>query len=135
MVTDTLVEQLINDGQKLVERLPQNGFEVTTVLWLKSTYNGRWYFYIISPVVENEGILQAYGRLHPLIRQMPQPFWIDPLEVKLIGPSDPLAKDVLAIHRHAPAPLVYPRPWGGIRLGSVSIEGAYLYPLAAGVTV
>ena len=129
MDTDTLVKDLIDDGRKLVEELPQHGFEVTAAFWLKASEDGKWAFYIVSPVVEAEGLVKAYRQLHPLVRKMPQPFWIDPLEIKLIGPTNSIAQDVLAIHRRVPGPRVSPIRWGGTKLGNMSIEGAYLYPL------
>jgi hypothetical protein len=129
--TEILVENLIEDGQKLVEELPQRGFEVTAAFWLKASEDGKWYFYIISPLVDAEGLAKAYRQLHPLVRAMPSPFWIDPLEIKLIGPDNPMARDVLAIYSRASGPRVSPIRWGGKKLGNVSIEGAYLYPLPA----
>jgi hypothetical protein len=133
MVTDTLVESVIEDGKKLVAELPQRGFEVTAAFWLKASENGKWYFYIVSPVVDAEGLNKAYRRLHPLVRAMPQPFRIDPLEIELIGPSNPIAQDVIAIHGRIPGPRVGPIRWGGTNLGNVSIEGAYLYPVPANI--
>src|SRR5437016_742086 len=106
MDTDTLVEKLIDDGQKLVDRLPQDGFDVTAAFWLKPAEADQWYFYMASPVVEREGLSVAYRRLHALIRGMPQPFWIDPLEVKLIGASNPITQDVLDIHKRTSGPKV-----------------------------
>src|SRR5262249_44157866 len=99
--------------------------------WLKASEDGRWRFYLVSPVVDAEGLPKAYRRLHTLVRQMPGPFWIDPLEIKLIGPDNPIAKDVLAIHTRAPGPRVSPIRWSGRSLGNITIEGAYLYPLPA----
>jgi hypothetical protein len=131
MDTNTLVDNLINDGQKLVEELPQRGFEVTAAFWIKAAEDGEWYFYIVSPAVDVEGLAQAYRRLHPLIRRMPQPFWIDPLEVKLIGPENPIAREILAILGRTPGPKGWPIHWGGKKLGNVSIDGAYLYLLPA----
>ncbi len=132
MDTDALVDNLVEDGQKLVEHLWQSGFDLTAAFWLKASENGRWYFYVVSPDVEAEGLAQAYRRLHLLIRRMPQPFRIDPLEVRLIGPTDPIARDVLDIHSRVPGPRACPIRWGGTRLGNVGIEGAYLYPLPSG---
>jgi hypothetical protein len=131
MDTDTLVENLIDDGQKLVAELPQHGLEVAAAFWLKPSEDGKWYFYIVSPVVDTDGIAAAYRRLHPLVRARPQPFWIDPLEIKLIGPSNPIARDVLAIYGRAPASGVSPIRWGGKMLGNVSVEEAYLYRVPA----
>src|SRR5438105_4103713 len=102
MDTNTLVENQIDYGKRLIEDLPRHGFEVATAFWLHATEDDRWSFYIVSPLVDSEGPLQAYRRLNPLVRAMPQPYWIDPLAIKLIGPDDPIAKDVLAIHRCAP---------------------------------
>jgi hypothetical protein len=129
MDTESLVENLIDDGQKLVESLSQRGFPVTAAFWLKASENDKWYFYIVSPVVDDEGLVQAYSRLHPMVRGRQQRMGIDPLKIKLIGPSNSIAQDVLAIHRRAPGPRVSPIRWGGKRLGNVSVEEAYLYPL------
>lgn len=131
MDTDTLVENLIDDGLKLVEELPGHGFDLTAAFWLQASENGKWYFYIVSPLVDAEGLAKAYRQLHPIVRRMPQPFWIDPLEIKLIGPNNPIAQDVLGVHRRATGPVVRPLRWGGKKLGNVSVEGAYLYPLPA----
>jgi hypothetical protein len=128
---DARVENRIADGQRVLEYLPQNGFAVAAGLWLKPSVDGRWHFYLVSPVVDAEGLPKAYGRLHTLIRQMPGPVGIDPLEIKLIGLENPIAKDVLAIHTRAAGPRVSPMRWGGRSLGNRIIEGAYLYPLPA----
>lgn len=131
MDTESLVENLIKDGQRLLEYLPQNGLPVTAAFWLKASADDRWSFYLVSPVVDAEGLPKAYRRLHTLIRQMPGSVGIDPLEIKLIGPENAIAKDVLAIHSRVPGPRVAPLRWGGRSLGNISIEGAYLYPLPA----
>ena len=130
----TLVSDLTEDGKRIVEQLPQSGFEVTAAFWLKKAEDGQWYFYVVSPLAENEKLSHAYSRLFTLIRQMPEPHWIDPLEVRLIGPSHPIAKDVFAIHNSASGAKGLPIRWGGTQLGNVSVEGAYIYPLPATVS-
>ncbi len=124
MDTNTLVDPMIEDGQKLVEQLP-----VAAAFWLRASENGRWYFYVVSPAVETDGLAKAYGRLQTVIRQMPPSFWIHPLKVKLIEPTDPIARDITA-----GATGVRGRPirWGGMVVGNLSIDEAYLYPLARG---
>ena len=104
---------------------------MTAAFWLKASEDGKWRFYIVSPVVDSEGIFQAYSRLLPLVRAMPQPFWIDPLKITLISPSNPIGQDVTAISGRVRGPHVSPIRWGGKSLGNVSIEGAYLYPVPA----
>jgi hypothetical protein len=129
--TTTLVGEMIEDGRRIVEQLPQDGFEVTAAFWLKKAEDGEWRFYVVSPVAEPGRLNDAYSRLHTFIRRMPEPHWIDPLEVRLLRPSHPLAKDVLAIHQSATGPKASPIRWGGTMLGNISVEEAYLYPLPA----
>jgi len=131
MDTTSLVNDLIEDGRRIVEQLALDGFEVAAAFWLKAAEDGQWYFYIVSPVPTGERLNVTYGRLHTIIRSIPEPQSIDPLEVRLIEPSDTLAKDVLAIHARAPGPKGRPIRWSGPQLGNVSIESAYLYPLPA----
>jgi hypothetical protein len=120
---------LIEDGRRIIEQLPQDGFEVTAAFWLKKADDGEWRLYIVSPVAEPGHLSDAYSRLHSLIRRLPEPRWIDPLEVRLLQPSNPMAKDVLAIYNRTPGPKTSPIRWGGNMLGNVSVDGAYLYPL------
>jgi hypothetical protein len=127
MDQNSLVENRIEAGQKLVDELPQRGFEVSAAFWLKASEDTKWRFYIVSPLVEAEGIINAYRQLHPLVREMPQPFWIDPLEIKLIGPSKPMARDVLGILEGAHGQRVSPIVWRGSMLGNVVVDGAYIY--------
>jgi hypothetical protein len=129
--TNTLVSDLINDGRKIAEQLPKDGFEVTAAFWLKKSEDDLWYYYIASPAAESASANGGYGRLFTLIRQMPEPHWIDPLEVRLIGPNHPITKDVLAIHNLATSPKTSPIQWSGRVLGKLYIDGAYLYPLYA----
>lgn len=128
MDTDTLVENVIQDGRKIVDELPLRGFEIATALWLRASEDGKWYFYIVSPSVDTEGLAKAYRELHRLIRAMPQPLSIDLLGIKLIGPNDPIARDVLAIQSGPAMSRASTVRWGGKKLGNVSIEEAYLYP-------
>ncbi len=131
MDTTTLVSDLTENGQRIVEQLPQGGFEVTAAFWLKKAEDGQWYFYIVSPLAEIEKKGNAQSRLFTIIRQMPEPHWINPLEVRLIGPNHPLAKEVFAIRDRVPGPKERPIRWNGWIHGTVSFEGAYIYPLPA----
>jgi hypothetical protein len=129
MDSDTLVETLVDDGRKLVEELPQRGFEVAAAFWLKPSESGKWSYYIVSPLVDSDSLGAAYGQLYPHVRAMPQPFWLSPLEIKLIGPSDPLGRDVIAIIKRFPGLRPAPIPWRGYWLGNRSVDGAYIYPM------
>ena len=130
MDTTALVTEMIEDGKRIVEQLGQNGFELAAALWLKDTENSRWYFYVVTPAYDTEGSFAAYGRLDTAMGPL-ELNWIDPLEIRVIGPTNPIARDVLAIYASAPAGKVNPTRWGGTRLGNMSVDGVYLYPLPA----
>jgi hypothetical protein len=52
--------------------------------------------------------------------------WIEPLEVKVIGPHDSVARDLLALRKGRKAPT--PFWFRGSRLGDLAIEEAFVYP-------
>ena len=128
MDTSTLVSDLINDGQRIVDHVPNEGFEITAAFWLRRAEDGLWYFYIVSPVAESEPLNHAYTRVITIIRKMPGPHWIDPLEIRLIGPSNPIAKSVLELYDPF-HPMTLPVRVAHKQLGSMRVEEAYLYPL------
>ena len=131
----TLVEMQINDGQLLLDRLAEEGIPVAAAFWVKEAESGQWFLYLVTPLVGEDGATRpAYRRVNAVIRGMPAPFWIHPLEVKVIAPTDPAAQDVLAVLRRGPGPRASPIRWGGTTLGDVSIDGAYFYPLPAGAS-
>jgi hypothetical protein len=85
----TLVEDRLEDGQRLLARLADEGFPVTVAAWIHESESGQWFFYLASPFVDAQGTTKGYRRVLPLVQQMPPPFGVQPLEVKLIGTADP----------------------------------------------
>lgn len=92
--------------------------------WTKTSEDGDWYLYIASKDVDDRGLSGAYRTIYTSVTANPK-FGIDPFEVKLIGPQDPIAKDLLDI-----------RGVGGARtttrsrrpkLGHVSVEETWVY--------
>ncbi|HET6883670.1 MAG TPA: hypothetical protein VFI31_26185 [Pirellulales bacterium] len=120
----TLVEKHIDDGEKLLASLRSSGFDVTAAAWLKASEDGQWFFYIASAQVDRVGLAAAYRTVYLTIQQT-QDLWVDPFEIKLIGPNNPIAKDILDILRRYPARI--PTRYRGPRLGSIHIDEAYIY--------
>ena len=121
----TLVKEQIDFGALFVERLPKAGLDVMAAFWLKLTENGQWYFYVVSPLKDVDS-RQARGLLRAVFQQMPRPLWIDEFGIRLLGPSDPMARGALELYKQGPQefPMIYRGNW----LGNKSIEGGYLYP-------
>src|SRR5215213_5732917 len=128
MDKDSLVEEAKDEGAAILRDLQAANFSVDGGFWIKASEDGQWYFYVISPEANDEKLAEAYRRLHAAVRQMEHVMWIDPLEIKLIGPDSQLAKAVFDIHRKYPGRLAMVYGQGGRNLGGLSIDMAYFYP-------
>ncbi|HVS36332.1 MAG TPA: hypothetical protein VMS17_12250 [Gemmataceae bacterium] len=125
-----LVEPQVTDGRRVLERLRAEAVPVTAAAWVKESEGGPWYFYMVTPLVsEDIGVRPAFRRIGPLIRQMPQPCWVDSLEIKVVAPDSDVGKAIREVAGRRPGPI--PTPYGSIRLGGLSIDGAYVYPPVA----
>jgi len=118
----------IEDGQRLIDRLVGEGIAVTAACWAKESESGQWFLYIATPLVGEDGAKRpAYRRVNTVIREMQKEgFWIDPLDVKLIGHHDPIARDIVE-HRGRRLART-PTRFQGSRLGELAVEEAYIYP-------
>lgn len=121
-----LVDSQLNDGQKLLNRLAEEGLAVGAS-WVKESDAWQWYLYLVTPLVgEDGGRREAYGRLLEVFRAMPQPLAIDPFPLKVVGPTESVGKAILdAQRRHSGRG---PMRYGGVSLGGMSIDGAFSYP-------
>ena len=130
MDTDTLVKERLEDGLTLLKELPQHGFEPAAACWLQRSYDGKWRFYVVSPLVETEGISVAYLRLAEAMRPIVDALSsIDLTSVRLVGTTQPLGRDILAALHQMSTPRTRPFRWGGIWLGNDALDNAYFYPL------
>src|SRR5262245_19993970 len=93
MAQATLVEMQIKEGQRLIDRLAQEGLAVPAAAWVKESDSGDWYLYLATPLVsEGGGKKPAYHRVNTVIREMQKEgFGMDPFAKKVIGPNDPIA--------------------------------------------
>ncbi len=129
MAQAALVEMQIKEGQTLIERLTHEGIEVTAAAWVKESESGDWYFYLATPLVgEDRATKAAYRRVNAVVRQMEKEgFGMDPFSKKLIGPHDPIARDMVARRGRLAGSL---KRFTNSRLGNLTVEEAYIYPPA-----
>jgi hypothetical protein len=137
MDQDLLVNDQIESGNRLIQALAHGGFDVRFAFWAKPTEDEKWFFYLVLPFVDNHGAREAYQLVHGIMRKSPD-VWIDPLDIKVVGLNDSIAKAAAEITR----PIVTNSQFaawnsktsGGITrfdgssLGGISIDGAYFYP-------
>ncbi len=121
----------VESAGELLKRLPAEGLVTRGALWSRVEGDGQPYLYIITPNAEHEGQIEANLRLGRALREFQKGVTdlfrrLDPYEIKLIGPSDPLAQGVLDLYQEWPDDR--PTYHQGSVLGTVSIDGAYIYP-------
>lgn len=129
MDTELLVDNRIEDGQKLLLEMVIAGFDVSVAFWVKTAEEGLWFLYIGSTSVEPSKIGDAYRTLYSCLSRIPNSC-IDMSYVQLIQVSDPIAKDAMAARDRQPGRL--PVRFRGKRLGNLSIEEGFIYPRMGG---
>ena len=126
MDTDTLVEEFIDDGQKLIEVLTENEIDVTAACWVKTSEEGAWFLYIATEEVDKNGLAAAYREVYQLLRTIASS-QISASDIKLIGKSNPITENLLEIHDRYPNRI--PTRSRSLRLASLGTEEIYPYPL------
>ena len=113
--------------EKFLERLREAGVPVTVACWLKSDDSGRWYLYIVTPLVAKNGALKAaYRRAHAVIQETEPPLGLDQFSFHLISAHDPVAKALLALRERHPGGR--PLHLGPHRFAHLPVEEVYMYP-------
>lgn len=121
----TLVENQIDDGRRLLDRLDWAGVPVVASGWAKVTDDDRWSLYIATPLVDEKGLVAAYREVYRVLRSLGG-VWVSDSEVKLVGERHPVAVDLVALVQKYPGPLATNsrRPL----LGGVPVDEVYVYP-------
>jgi hypothetical protein len=126
MDTELLVEPRLEDGEKLVNQLELDGFEVRVAFWVRTSEEGLWHLYIASPAVTHEKLGEAYRAVYASLSKVPAPT-VSLSEIKLVSPDNPIVRDVLDIPlRYSPDRLATSSHKA--TLGSMAVEEVYVYP-------
>jgi hypothetical protein len=120
----SLVEHQIDDVTRIIDELKVENFGVNAAFWLYTSEADQWFLYIVSDIVDEKGIAEAYRLLYSAMRRLPN-LWINRFEVKLVDPKDPAATAIIEFAKSQETPL--PTWVRGTRLGDVYIERAYIY--------
>jgi hypothetical protein len=120
-----LVDEQIDDARKLINQLLEDGFDVAGAAWVKPTEGDRWLLYIVSKAVDEGPLAAAYRALYPALQRL-ELTWFALGGIKLIGVSNPIARDILDIQRRFPSQR--PTRTRGPRLGELAVDETYVYP-------
>lgn len=125
MDTVTLVEHQIEDGQRLLDRLADDGFVFRVACWVKPVEEGRWSLFIAAPAVDEIGASAAYRKVYAVLRSLGES-WITDSDIKLISLKHPVAQDASDILQNFPGRMtMFLQP---SLLGGIPIEQVYVYP-------
>lgn len=127
----TVVREQIDGAARLLATLSHSGLALVGACWARTTDDGRWRLYLVTPAVENADPRPSYRIVRAAIQGMDGEWGhslerIDPFDVFLLAPSEALAVGIMGHYRRFPDE--YPTWHHGSVLGEVSIEGAYIYP-------
>ena len=138
MDQDCVVSDQIEAGKRLMLALEANGFEIRLAFWAKPSDEMRWYLYLASPFVSQNGPLEAYRFVLDVMKNHLD-LGIEFFDIKVLGLDDSLTKAGLAVMKprvvSSPFAVNPPRPFAGMTrfngttLGGLSIDGAVFYPL------
>jgi len=126
MDTNAMVEPLFDDGRRFVEQLLDDGIVVLAAAWLKRTGEDRWQLYVATPLRDELGVIEAYGRVLGVFRQNEFP-WLTDNEITLIGANSPVTREMVELLRRSPARIPF-RARQPI-IGGIPIDDAFIYPL------
>jgi hypothetical protein len=125
MDTITLVNEQIEEGQMLLDRLSGEAIPVRGACWVKPVEVDRWSLYLTTPLVDEQGATAAYREVYRVLRSLPDARITDS-DVTLIGTKHAVAKDLLGVLRRYSDRL--PRLLKEGTFGGMSVEEVYVYP-------
>ena len=99
MVAESLVDSLIDDGGKLINRMKKDGIVVIVAAWLKAEESNRWMLYISSPIVDEMGPIASYRSVQNTLRSLGL-IEITTTDVVLIGKSHSITKLILSMPKN-----------------------------------
>jgi hypothetical protein len=121
----TLVDNQIDDGRRFIERFAADGNPVQAAFWVKTAEDGLWFLYVATELIDRVGPAAAYRAVHASLRRLGES-WVSSSEIKVVSPSNPIARDVLAIMARHPGRLA--TRFGAKMLGSMAVDQVYIYP-------
>jgi len=93
MYKTVLVDQQIEDGQKLLDQLDARRFPVSAALWYYLPETTRWRLVIVSPIADTRGPIDGYTRIQRALGET-EPTSLSLDDIALVGRQDPEFSDL-----------------------------------------
>ncbi len=128
MVSTTLVETQIEDGEKIVRQLDADRFNVDSALWFFDTQKDKWILLIATPLINSIGPKESYAKIKKSIDKLVDELKTVTLDVSLIKPDNDLLRILKSALRVGPE-IAHIRFTGNVINGTL-IEDALIYRLS-----
>ncbi len=128
MATATLVNQEIEEGQRLIDALKVNGVSVHSALWLYATEPETWHLMFALPLYDDEGPLKTYEQILSVFREVKPDLKIDWTGIVAISPNDELIQGLSQDQQHWNIDLSGRRMTNSI-VNRILVEDAYIYQI------
>lgn len=84
----TLNFERLRAGYELLRKTDALSFNAIGAGWYQSSHEGRWRFFLVTPMIDSKGPKWVYSRLLAALRVMKIPPGIKPLEIHLVSPRE-----------------------------------------------
>lgn len=123
-----LVDDQIDDGQRIIDQFLADGLDVSVAFWAKRD-EGSWTLYVASPGFDDRERVEASRVVWDSLSKVPDPTILPGLNIRVIDDQDAIARDAVRIagRKGKKGPIRY----RGVRLGDLGIAKAYIYPRPA----
>ena len=128
MVSTTLVDTQIEDGEEIVRQLNADRFNVDSALWFFDTQKEKWILFIATPLVNSIGPKKSYAKIRESLDNLVKPLQTATLEVALIKPDHDILRLLKSALRVGPE-IARIRFTGHVINGTL-IEDALIYKLS-----
>jgi hypothetical protein len=125
MDTDLLVENKIDDGQRLLNELVRNQFEVSVAFWAKRSEEGLWHLWIASSAVDANHAGEALSKVYAAMTKIPD-CQVTPMDISVVNNMSPIAMDAIAVRDRRPSRKLV--RFSGRRLGNLETQEGFIYP-------
>ncbi len=125
MDTELLVEEHIDEGQALIERLALEDFDVSVAFWAKATDEGLWQLFIASSSLSTTNPSAAYHKAYLALDTIGADSF-SRSDLNILAPESAVAQAAMEL-RARTAPKL-PIRFHGKRLGNLSVNEVYIYP-------
>ena len=128
MVSTTLVDTQIEDGEKILRQLDADRFDVDSALWFFDTQKEKWTLFIATPLVNSIGPKESYSKIKESLDKLVNTLQTATLDLALIKPDHDLLRLLKSALRVGPE-IARIRFTGNVINGTL-IEDALIYKLS-----